>query len=509
MHDYFHFSRCDLLKRAARTAAIIQFAFLITASAVDTTRASDNAIAFGEGGQLKTLYDSRQRPQAVFLEDKLHIVFNAGGLPEDKPKAKTKSMAITYDPLTREFSKIVTLGRESSDHHDGPVIWADRENRLHVFDDWHNALGKHLISNEPYSIGTSLNDWIELPVPAQKMAYPWVCRVYNDKQLVFYRTAGHYSSWSYRITSDNGQTWEGPENDVIDLDIKGGEDTDWSTYAAKVVSKDGSTLHVGFIAYDDCKRPRSSKELASGKLDGKRQQNPLYDNRKVAYKYNLYYVKVNLRTHQVMNSKGEIIQTPIDLETANSKCMIWDTKWRGTGIVPCIMVDENDKASFLHNLSDESHEESLGYHYVRLEHGEWKHTRITDSNHEWNSGYLAKSEDGALHAYVITGSGYLHSKGYMDKHGGGDIEEWTSADQGKTWKKARDLTPDGSKYAGWRFNNVQPVTRPDGSFVEGMLLFYGWKDCNAPTAQAFLLHEGPEVPNSELSHAFGNRSPLQ
>ena len=49
--------------------------------------------------------------------------------------------------------------------------------------------------------------------------------------------------------------------------------------------------------------------------------------------------------------------------------------------------------------------------------------------------------------------------------------------------------PDGKQYAGWRYNNVQPVTRPDGTAVEGMLLFYGWSTENSPGARAFLLHE--------------------
>ena len=84
---------------------------------------------------------------------------------------------------------------------------------------------------------------------------------------------------------------------------------------------------------------------------------------------------------------------------------------------------------------------------------------------------------------------YLKTGGYMDKHGGGRIEEWISSDEGTTWAFDRDLTPDKTKYPGWKYNNVQAVTHPDGSIVEGMLLFYGWKDKNAPEAKAFLLHE--------------------
>lgn len=441
---------------------------------------------FGEGGQIKMLYDSRQRPQAVCLDGKIHLVFNAGGKQGAVGKSKTKPMAVSFDLKTRQLTDIVTLGPGSSDHHDGPVLWADRQERLHVFYGWHHDLGTHLMSGTPRSIGTRPGDWITAPAPAPKMSYPWMSRVYDNKQLVFYRTDGHYSSWTYRITSDDGQTWQGPETDVLDLDIKGGMDTDWSIYTAKAVSQDGTVLHVGFIAYDDYKRPRSPEEIANGKLDKRRQQNPLYDNRKVSYKYNLYYVKVDLRTHRVMNDKGETLKTPIDLSTANRKCMIWDTQWRGGGIVPSMLVEENDQVSFLHNLSDTQHETSLAYHYVRLENGAWRQSRITDSNHEWNSGTLAKEADGSLHAYVITGEGYLDSDGYMDKHGGGNIEEWVSRDLGNTWKKARDLTPDPATYPGWKYNNVQPVTSSDGRNVDGMLLFYGWKDKEVPEAKAFL-----------------------
>ena len=36
-------------------------------------------LTFGEGGQIKMLYDRRQRPPSVYLNGKVHIVFNAGG----------------------------------------------------------------------------------------------------------------------------------------------------------------------------------------------------------------------------------------------------------------------------------------------------------------------------------------------------------------------------------------------------------------------------------------------
>ena len=234
------------------------------------------------------LYDQRQRPQAVYLKDKVHIVYNGGGNPGGVArKTDTTPMAVTYDPQKRAFSTPITLGEGSDDHHDGPVVWADMDERLHVFYGWHNVLGKHLICSEPGSIGTSRDDWSGAPAPAPMMSYPWTHRIYDNKQLVVYRTGGHYSSWTYRISGDDGRTWDGPNNDVTDLDVKGGMDTDWSIYAAKAVSADGNLLHLGFIAYDDYKRPRSEEEIAKGELDPRREYNPRYEET-IFLKLNLY-----------------------------------------------------------------------------------------------------------------------------------------------------------------------------------------------------------------------------
>ena len=434
-------------------------------------------MAFGAGGQIKMLYDRRQRPQSVYLNNKVHIVFNAGGKPGDKAKSRTKPMAVTYDPRTREFSDVVTLGAGSRDHHHGPVIWADEDDYLHVLFGCHKTPGTHLISKQPGIIGRDLNAWDAAPQIAPAISYPTVFSIHDNKELIYYRTYGHPSSWTCRVTGDNGKTWAGPANDVTDMDIKGR--TEWSSYQCILPSKDGRYLHVVFVSYDDVKSN-----------DPKRLYNPRYDQPVTnEWKYNLYYVKIDLQTHAVTNFDGERMKTPIDIDQADAKCRIWDTQWRGAGVPPTIALDENGDPAFLHLLSEDTLMNHR-YYYVRRENGKRKQTPITRSNHQWNSCHLARDDDGTLHAYLIVGDAYLDTGGYMDKHGGGAIEEWTSSDKGNTWKKRRDLTPDEAKYPGWKYNNIQPVTRPDGSFVDGMLLFYGWKDKDAPEAKAFLLHEG-------------------
>lgn len=439
-------------------------------------------MVFGEGGQIKMLYDCRQRPQAVYLNDKVHIVFNAGGEKGAGPKSRTKAMAVTYDPATRSFSEIVTIGKASRDHHYGPVIWADEDDYLHVLSACHKTPGTHLISKEPGTIGSSLEDWKAGPEIVPRISYPCLFNIYDDKELIYYRTDGHTSSWTYRISDDNGKTWTGPDNDVTDMDINGRRD--WSSYQTKLLSKDGNFLHVAFMTYDDVKTDDPEK------TEAERFYNPRYDKTvSNEWKYNLYHIKIDLRTHEITNTDGDVMKTPMDIDYADSKCRIWDTNWRGAGVPPTIVLDEKGAPAFLHVLSSETKEEDADYYYVGRVEGKWEQTRITDSTHQWNSCHLSLDADGKLHAYLVVGDGHLKTDGYMDKHGGGRIEEWISSNKGKTWKKARDLTPGRTDYPGWRFNNIQPVRRPGGEIVDGMLLFYGWGDQNAPEARAFLLDE--------------------
>ncbi len=432
-------------------------------------------LPFGEVGKFKMLYDSRQRPQAVYLKDKLHIVYNGKAKANRKGTGEASPMLITYDPQRRSFSESLTLGPSKSDHHYSPIIWADEEEYLHVLHGCHSTPGTHLISKEPAQTGPLETAWRTAPQIAPKLSYPTVYRIHGNKEIIYYRTGGHSSSWTYRISADNGETWTGPEHDVTDLDSKGR--LEWSSYQVKLPSKDGRSLHVVYTDYDDVK----SKDPQ--RLFNPRYHKPVGNN----WKYNLSYVKIDLESGAVLNADGDVLKTPIDLDTSKENCRIWDTEGRGAGIPPVISLDEDGEATFLHVLSEDNLK-THRYYYVRREQGQWVQTPICHSNHQWNSCYLGRDKHGGLHAYVIVGEGYLEG-GYMDKHGGGQIEEWVSEDKGKSWKKHRDVTPDPESYPGWRFNNIQPVLRPDGTVVEGMLLFYGWEDTDEPKAKAFLLDE--------------------
>ena len=434
------------------------------------------AIPFAEGGKFKMLYDARQRPQSVMINGELFIVFNGDASPTPNDKGKAFPLLVRYDPAGRTFSKPARLGKASSDHHDSPIIWADRDEHLHVLYGCHRTPGVHLISEHPAGSPNHELSWQEGPEIAPKLSYPTVFRMKGEKDLVYYRTDGHTSSWTYRLSEDSGKTWIGPETDVTDLDAGGR--LDWSSYQTKLRSRDGKYLHVVYTDYDDNKNAP----------DPSRFFNPRY-NAEVPneWKYNLSYVRIDPERDEVTNADGQVLKTPIDWADSKAKCEIWDTQWRGAGVPPAVALDRSQNPVFLHVLSGASLDEHQ-YYYVHRVDGEWKQTKITDSTHQWNSGHLTVDDVGDIHAFVITGDSYLEG-GYMDRHGGGRIEEWVSQDNGKHFKKRRQLSPARKAYRGWRFNNVQPVVRPDGSVVNGMLLFYGWKDPNAPEASAFLYHE--------------------
>ena len=107
-------------------------------------------LPFGEAGKIKMLYDCRQRPQSVYLKERLYIVYNGDAKPTSNNKGSAYPMIITYDPENRSFSKPERLHRKSSsDHHYSPIIWADEDDYLHVLFGCHRTPGTHLISKHP------------------------------------------------------------------------------------------------------------------------------------------------------------------------------------------------------------------------------------------------------------------------------------------------------------------------------------------------------------------------
>ncbi|HKI88392.1 MAG TPA: BNR-4 repeat-containing protein [Draconibacterium sp.] len=455
--------------------------------AVTRDKTEFTIVSFGSGGQIKMIYDRRHRPQSVFLNNKVYIVYNGGASMSAEDKERTYPFVTSFNPKTGVLSSPIQLGTKGShDHHYCPIIWVDNNDFFHILSGNHSTAGTHLISKKRADIGESAADWTVAPQVRHSLSYPTVYNIYDNKKLMYFRTGEHRSAWTYLISSDEGKTWTGPKNNVVDLNA-GGETTDenfklglpeWASYETCLPGKDGKFLHVAFCYYDDNKKNIPDKFY-----------NPRYHTEKnLDLKYNLYYVKINLQTHEVKNFAGETVRTPVDLAEANYRCKIWDTDWRGSGIPPEIIIDENNNPAFLHMLSEDTPEQ-FNYYYVRYVKNEWKETVIAPSDHFWNSSYLKLDGKGVLHAYLIMSNGkYDRGKG-INRYGGGNIEEWCSYDKGNTWKRIQNLIQGNPEYRGWKFNNIQPVEDPKGNIIDNMLLFYGWKDEATSETKGFLLYD--------------------
>jgi len=450
---------------------------------------------FGEGGNTQMLYDRRQRPQSLHYKGVTYIVYNGDANTTDPKKGEdTYPFIITYNPETKTLSSPIKLAEKNGrDQHFTPVIWMDKDEYIHVLYGCHNTKKyTHLVAKEPGGIGTSADDWEKLPQFAEAISYPTVYNIPRGKQVIYYRGDGHRSNWNYNISGDNGATWSAPYM-VTDLnnaeDLKITDETtkeehrfidETSSYQSVCLSKDGKYLHVAFSKYDDNKKNLPEKFI----------NNRYGTDHNLGLKYNLYYVKVDLSTHEVRNYEGDLLTTPMDLEYANANCRIWDTDERGSGKPAFVNVDENGDPTFIHCLSSDDDLEKYNFWYVRREGNEWKKTIIADANHSWSSCY-SKTRDGKkLHAYLVRSTKPAIS-GWMDQRGGGNlVEEWVSEDRGNTWVRVKDLAPKDPVYDGWRFNCIQPVRDRYGNDIDGLHIFYGWKDPDLHLAKAFVVDEG-------------------
>ena len=150
--------------------ASISFVCSMADLRADEKPLNTQVVPFGEAGKFKMLYDARQRPQSVFINGQVYIVYNGDATPTNNQKGRARPMMIRYDPLGRVFSKPQRLGAAASDHHFSPIIWADSRNYLHVLYGCHRTPGTHLISEQPVRSDTSDVSWRKGPEIAPSMS---------------------------------------------------------------------------------------------------------------------------------------------------------------------------------------------------------------------------------------------------------------------------------------------------------------------------------------------------
>ena len=449
--------------------------------------------SFGKGGNLKMLYDRRQRPQALKYQDSLFIVFN-GNASNLREKPKTYPMIASFNIKTKKYgSEFIIDTILSSDHHHCPIFWIGNTNKFNVIYGAHNSSGYHLTSKNVKSIGNSYLDWVKKPFLNTNVSYPSLLKsLFGD--VVYFREYGHTGHWKYALWSEESGYWKLIEKPITNLDKEGM--FEWSSYHSVILGENKRFLHVAFVSYDD------NKENNPGRYFNERYNMILTND----FKYNLYYLKIDLSTNEAYNFYGKQLKLPIDLYKANTECLIWNTQGRGSGIPPEIIIDKNGNAAFLHVITEETID-NLSYYFIKFHDGEWIKSKIRSSNHQWNNGGIIIKKN-KYYSYLIVGDSVTRTKyddgfnllkknlknwtkinefngNYLDKHGGGDIEEWVSVN-GIDWKFSKKISPH-SKDKNWKYNNIQFVNDSDGNQLENYILYYGW-ETNKPKNTSVFFH---------------------
>ncbi len=424
------------------------------------------AVPFAENGGLKMLYDNRMYPQAVELEGKLYIVWRGS---EGFPYAKT------YDLRTREFSEPVMLlmgledtvdhDRYRSDHHFAPVIWKDHKEFLHVLFGCHRTKGIHMVSQNPRDISR----WTRASDVAESLSYPKFHWIFDDQILVYYRHTGHLGHWNYRISGDDGKSWQGPIRGLINMSAEpqtGFQASHAGSYQTTRISENGKTLHIAFIWKVEDPLP----SFRYGKV--------LHDHLR---RHNLYYMKVDLTTGKAYNYEGKELPLPVNKAVADSECLVWDTSGRVAAVGPSIHLSRDGEPSLLLPISGTTPLLSKFY-FVRRKKEKWVRTAIAQTGHPFNSSHLYRDENGQFHAYLITAQSESIPVEGMDFYGwGSNVQHWISSNNGRNWNLKQDLTPkEGSKY-----QNIQFVAKGPREISEDIFLFYGW-DSNEGSGTGYL-----------------------
>ena len=86
----------------------------ITAQQPQELAAGKRPIAFADGGKFKMLYDCRQRPQSVLVNNRLYLVYNGDARRSKNGNGSAYPMLITYRPADRSFSKPVRLSQNGA-----------------------------------------------------------------------------------------------------------------------------------------------------------------------------------------------------------------------------------------------------------------------------------------------------------------------------------------------------------------------------------------------------------
>ncbi|MCP4642084.1 MAG: hypothetical protein GY851_16695 [bacterium] len=346
----------------------------------------------------KATYSAWHQPMAVYAPAVNRTFFAFGD-------ARNRPCISVYDHATGRFAPPRILGEnDDMNAHRNPTIHIDEEGYVYAFYGYVGG-GQHihlLRSVKPYDIEawTRRTDMTE---GGGSYAQPW--RLEPGSIFVSYRQA---EGWGFRTTRDGGMTWEPPVQ-VVRFEREQSYSTAYGIMAA------GPEPYPRRIHFVWSKLGGGTpEEVATKHLWARR--------------YNLYHARSDDGGGTWRRTDGSVCELPITEATADRQ---YDSGTNGIWIKD-VKVDPDGAPVVLFLEADAATYTSV-WRFGRCREGAWTFADVTTTDHMYDGGALAILGTDDYRVYGPTKPVQPH----MD---GGEIEEWQSVDQGRTWRRVKVVT---------------------------------------------------------------------
>lgn len=342
-------------------------------------------------------YPQQHLPIAHYVASQNKTFFVYGGSLKDK--RQLLHMVSCFDHATKTLPRPrILLNKETTDAHDNPTLTIDRQGHLWIFSNSHGTGRPSYIhkSTKPYAI-----DEFERVVTTNfSYSQPWTL---DDGSFILMHTLyqrGHrVMHW---MTSRDGRQWNPPQ--PLAHVAQGHYQVSWS---------DGQRVATTFNYHPE-----------KGGLNART---------------NLYFLQTADAGRTWTNVAGESITPPLD--SVQNPALVHDYQADGKLVyLKQLQFDPqgNPLVLFLTSKGYAPGPEHgpHAWHIARWQGGAWRISDVVTSDHNYDFGSLYFEPDGTWRLIAPTEPG---AQPYCT---GGDMVAWTSADEGQTWTKGKQLTRD-------------------------------------------------------------------
>jgi len=353
-------------------------------------------------------YPYQHNPIAIYSSEANKTFFVYGGTTarSGADKQELLHMISYYDHKTGQVPRPrILLDKKTSDAHDNPTLQIDDEGYLWIFSSAHGTGRPSYIhrSTKPYSI-----DGFQL-IKKTNFSYTQPWHVPGEGFLFLHTRYGGGKSLGidavrclFWMTSKDGFKWNEPQ--MLAGIVKGDYQVSWRSGKRVATAFDFHPAPVGLNA-----------------------------------RANIYYLETDDLGKTWRNARGDKVKTP--LSETNNPALVYDSRAEELLVyLKDVNFDGEGRPVILFSTSKgfepgPKNDPRL-WQTIRWTGKEWQRRPLTTSDNNYDHGSLYIESDGTWRVIGPTETG---PQAYNP---GGEMAMWTSADEGQTWKRVKQLTHD-------------------------------------------------------------------